>query len=225
MLLTSVLVGTYGLAARAWLSGGRNTDQPLIIGGLGGSAMAMGGSLQLPLLPLDGHRWLLPGDSHHVREPDASARALLECAVESHHGCCGQLITRENGAVVGVCGLLEVVRGEDAWRLDCVGRVRLDEAWQDARNFVVSSVELHTDNEEDASEEEEDIARSLAAALSSDEQQQKTNALRAAARSDAERAAARAVAASAEASGVSQEAVVREATELLRNLDGEIHRT
>ena len=126
MLLLTALA-SHGLAARAWLSGGRTTDQPLIVGGLGGSAMAMSGSLQLPLLPLHGHRWLLPGESHHVREPDESARALLECALESHHGCCGQLITRENGAIIGVCGLMEVVRCDDSWRLDCVGRVRLDE--------------------------------------------------------------------------------------------------
>ena len=53
----------------------------------------------------------------------------------------------------------------------------------------------------------------------------RTLVLAAAARLDAERAAARAIAASADANGVSQEAVVREATELLRNLDGEIGRT
>lgn len=215
----------HGLSARAWVSAGRDFAPPLIIGG-GLPRPLVGQKLGITLLDFSTVP-MLPGDEQEILVTQETSRALLEHAASEHQACCGQLLLGDGGQLIGVCGLLEAERLQpvDTWRLRCVGRIQLEDAWQaEQGGFVCALATPFVDDEEDTASDEEDMVAALAAALSGDEDGVNEAATKAWAKADAAEVAARAVAASAEANGVSREAVVAAATEMLRNMDAEIRR-
>lgn len=172
--------------------------------------------MKLGLLPFPLKEALLPGEEHQVQIRDPALVACLEHATAEHSACCGQMLLGRRGDVAVIAPLIELDRctrdseGLMYAHLRCVGRVRLNELSvnQDG-GFMVATVSLFTDDDEDVSTDEEEIAEALSAALSGDDVAARGAAERSDKRIAAAEAAARAVAESAEANGVSAAEVPR----------------
>jgi len=244
LLSFALAVGTArALSAKAWLRGGsfasdsaRTRDPepyvtsrpPLIVGGVQQLPVQ---ELSLGLLPFALKEAMLPGESRRVRVADDTLRLLLDHAAAEHSSCCGQMLLGSGGEVASVATLLEVDEqepdGNDAVlaTLRCVGRVTVRDLRTADAGFMLASVSLHTDEDEDVASEEEEVASALTAALAGEDEAARAAADRADEQIAAAEAAARAVAASADAQGVSAAEVVQQAQAMFDNLEGEISKS
>jgi len=181
--------------------------------------------MELGLLPFPIEEALLPGETKQVHLYEARFIQLFADAAAKHGSCIGMLLFAGDGACA-VTSLLEVEKHQaeeyGVWaQLKCVGRVRVQDIRQTDFDYVKANVTLYHDDKEET-DETDDIAAALASAVASGKG---TTGEQSPSQTAAEAAAANAVASSAAASGVSKEAVIAAATEMLLTLDDQLRDT
>jgi len=235
LILVIHVAGVGAMSARSFFRGSA-APNPLIVGG-GGTTTA-GIPKKLGLLPFSLGEALLPGEKRTLRITDDVLVSMLERACQDEeHSCCGQLLLGPQGDAFSITTLLEVeecktsmdaLSGRSVMRasVKCMGRLRLLNLEQaEDSGHLIGVVEEYPDEEEDPASVEEDLAAALAAALAGDDAGAANAANRADAQIEAVEAAMKAVSASAEASGVAASDVVRAASDLLANLEGEVRKS
>jgi len=199
------------LAARGWLRGPHTPH----LNSAGDEATFK--PLELGLLPFGIDEALLPGETKQVHLYEARFIQLFEHALERHDSCLGALLITPRGSVAAVTTLLEMeeFRREEfgVWaQLKCVGRVKLREVRESDYLYVAALVEPFFDAPSPVPQGlASSSSRRPSAAAPSDE-----------AAEMAAEVASRLASEAAAAAGVSEEAVLAAATDLLANLESEV---